>query len=261
MPEHLTFIIDPADQFSSVDLLWKSLENIRKLLRSVDYSMSRRKPRQQWIVRSIKSSAPTLTLTPANGVCPEAVSVIGDGLRRVTAGTDIPPMYFSEPVLLDIKKMSRLFKGKDKARSIRVFMDGELTAIIEENIARQANRVLASGYRNLGSLQGMLEAISVHKSSTATIWEKVSGAPVRWKFRGEQMESIKELFGKQITVTGEIRYFANGAPRSITNVVAFQDATRKQYPVRASFGSIPDAAVQRMGVLKWLEAIRGADPE
>ena len=39
MPDQLTFIIDPTDEFSSLDLLVKSMEDIKRLLRDVDYAI------------------------------------------------------------------------------------------------------------------------------------------------------------------------------------------------------------------------------
>ena len=62
MPEELTFVIAPADGDSSVGLLSKALEDIRRLLRDVDYAIYGSKTRQEWRVVSLKSSAPTITI-------------------------------------------------------------------------------------------------------------------------------------------------------------------------------------------------------
>ena len=260
MPDHLTFVINSADEFSSFDLLLKSLEDIKRLLRHVDYALYRRKPETEWIVHSIRSSAPTITLTP-DRADKQAVGVIGEGLRLVTAGTDQPPQHFTEPVFEDLKKMRRLFRGKGKARSVSVLMDDEKTATIREDIAQLADRVLSSGYYNLGSLQGRLEAINVHRSPTATIWDRVSGSPVRWSFPREETDRVKLLLEKLVLVTGNIRYFSNGAPRSISNVIAFEDATPVRQLEKAGFGSIPDRQVQEMGAAEWLRFVRGVEQE
>ncbi len=260
MPDRLTFVINPIDEFSSFDLLIKSLEDIKRLLRDVDHSMYGRKPGNEWIVRSIRSSAPTITLTPKREDT-QAVLVIGEGLRLVTAGTDQPPPHFTEPVFEDLKRMKRLFNGPSKAHSLSVLIDEEQTAIITEDIAQQAERILASGYRNLGSLQGRLEAISAHNSLTATIWDRVSGAPVRWSFPRDELERVKALFEKRVLISGEIRYFSNGAPRSIVDVVYVEDLTNVHHSARAGFGSIPDQSVQELGPAEWLQLVRGEKQE
>ena len=260
MPNHLTFVINSADESSSIDLLIKSLEDIKRLLRDVDYAIYGHKPIEGWIVHSLKSSAPTITLAP-NREDRQAVGVIGEGLRMVTEGTDQPPQHFTEPVFEDLKRMKRLFHGRSKARFMSVLMDDEETATIGEDIAKQADRILSAGHHNLGSLQGRLEAINMHGSLTATIWDRVSGAPVRWVFPRDGTDTVKALLEKLVQVTGDIHYFSNGAPRSISNVIEIQDATLLQNLERAEFGSIPDRHVQEIGAVEWLESIRKVGQE
>ena len=258
MPDRLTFVIRSVDESSSLDFLVKSLEDIKRLIGHVDYAIYRRRPRQGWLVHSLKSSAPTITLTPEREDR-QAVEIISDGLRMVTSETDQPPPYFTEPALEDLRKMGRLFRGRDRARSLSVLVDGEKTATIRENIDKQADRILAAGYDNLGSVEGRLDAINVHRRPTATIWDRVSGAPVRWTFRREETEGVKALLEKRVLVTGHVHYFSNGIPRRISDVVVFEDATPPQYQERAGFGSIPDERVQELGAAEWLKIVRGME--
>ena len=261
MPDQLTFVIQPADEFSSFDLLVKSLEDIKRVLRHVDYAMHGRGSRhdQEWIVRSIRSSAPTITLAPRREDR-QAVQVVGAGLKMLTEGTDQPPRHFTEPVLEDLKRMRRLFRGRGCARLVSVLVDDEPTATIGQNIDEQAERVLSAGYRNLGSLQGRLEAINVHRSPTATIWDRVSGAPVRCAFSRSEIDHVKVLLEKSIIVTGDVRYFSNGVPRSISNIVSFDEVPVAEHPHRAGFGSIPDKELQMVGAAEWLISIREKGP-
>lgn len=257
MPEQLTFIIDPTDEFSSLDLLVKSLEDIKRLLRDVDYAIYGRSSRrdQEWMVTSIRSSAPTITLAPQ----PErrqSVEIVGMGLKSITEGIDAPPEHFTENSLDALKKMRRLFQGRGRARAVSVLVDDEPVASIDEQIEQQANRVLSGGYHNLGSLQGRLDAINVHSSPTATIWDRVSGMPVRWRFPREETEAVKELLERLIAVTGDIRYFSNGRPRSISNVVAYDEVSEVRFPETAGFGAIPDPEVQEVGAARWLVSLR-----
>ena len=258
MPDRLTFVIHSTDEFSSLALLVKSLEDIKRLIRHVDYAIYGRTPRESWMVQSLKSSAPTITLTPKREDR-RAVAIIGDGLRLVTGGTDHPPPHFTEPAFQDLKKMRRLFRGHDRAKSVSVLVDDQKTATIRENIDKQADRILAAGYHNLGSLEGRLDAIDVHRQPTATIWDRVSGAPVRWTFRREETERVKELLEKRVLVIGDIRYFSNGIPRRISDVVTFEDATPTPYAERAGFGSIPDERVRELGAAEWLKIVRGTE--
>ena len=260
MPNQLTFVIRPTDEFASVDLLVKSLEDIKRLLRHADQAIYRGATQQQreWVVRSIRSSAPTITVAPSQEHLP-AVEIVGDGLRILTEGTDQPPQHFTEPVLEDLKRMRRLFRGRGSAESLDVLIDDQPTAIIGPDIEKQADRVLTAGYRNLGSILGELDAINVHRARTATIWDRVSGTPVRWSFSQEETEKVKTLLERYVSVTGDIRYFANGTPRSITNVISFEETSVAEHSLRAEFGSIPDRTVQEIGAVRWLESVRGTE--
>ena len=257
MPDQLTFIIYPTDELSSFDLLVKSLEDIKRLLRDVDYAIYGRGSRreQEWMVTNIRSSAPTITLVPQQERR-QSVEVVGIGLKSITEGTDYPPEHFTENSLEDLRKMRRLFHGRGGARSVSVLMDDEPIASINQDIEKQADRVLSGGYHNLGSLQGKLDAINVHSSPAATIWDRVSGLPVRWSFPREETDAVKALLERSVAVTGDIRYFSNGRPRSISNVITYDEVVQVPYPEKAGFGSIPDPEVQEIGAVRWLASLR-----
>ena len=258
MADDLTFVINPEAEAASFSLLLKSLDDISRLLRDVDRAIYGAKSQNQWLVSRLMSSAPTITVQPElNGRM--ATEAVGAGLRAVTAGTNQPPRHFSEQVLLDLRKMSRLFRGRSKAGSIAVFVDGEQTATISRSISQQVDRILAAGYHNLGSLQGTLEAINVHGTATVTIWDRVSASPIRCSVprEFEWIDHVKSLFQRRVSVTGDIRYFVNGTPRSISNVTNIEDATPDPTLPRAEFGSIPDRRVLEVGAAEWLSTIRG----
>jgi hypothetical protein len=258
MADRLTFVINPDDESASVGLFLKSLQDISRLLRDVDYAIYGAKPKHRWVIHELKSSAPSITLQPdlSDG---HAVQAIGTGLHIVTTGTDHPPPYFTEQVLEDLKRMRRLFGGKSRARSISVSVNYEEAATIRSDIAEKASRILTAGYQNLGSLQGTLGAINVHGTPTVTIWDRVSRAPVRCSIpkSDEWIAHVKTLLAKRVLVTGKVHYFVNGTPRSISGVIEIEDATPDRNLPRAEFGSIPDRRVREVGAAQWLASIRG----
>ena len=241
----LAFVIHPATEFLSVDVLLNALNDIRRLLRGVDYAIHGRSHRPRWDVRSLRSSSPTIAVRPSavNGSLPNAVREISAGLQMVTAGIDYPPPHFTEKTLLDLKEMRRLFRGSEMAQSIAVFEDGEQVASIGSDIAVQADRILGAGYHNLGAIEGWLEVINVHRTRKVTIWDRVYRAPVRCVIPGgeEWLSCAKDLLGKRVLIAGNIHYFANGVPRSVDQVTAIEDASPDPRWPKAEYGSIPDA--------------------
>ena len=116
-------------------------------------------------------------------------------------------------------------------------------AAIKRDTSEKTDRILAAGYHNLGSLEGTLEAINAQRKPTVTIRDRVTGLPVRCSIpeSADWLSRVEGLLEKRVLVTGNIRYFVNGAPMSISNVTAIEDATPDANLPRAEFGSIPDA--------------------
>ncbi len=258
MEDDLTFTIYPETELASVDLLRKSLEDISRLVKQVDRDIYGPKSKRQWYVCEIRSNAPTITMRPD----PEGQKAVGSvvaGLRSVTEGTDRSASHFSEQALLDLRKMKRLFSGIDRAKSIAVSVGGRQTATIGIDIGDKVDSILAAGYHNLGSLEGTLEVINVRRAPTITVRDRVYGSPVRCRIPGEAawIDRVKGLLEKRVMVAGYIHYFANGVPRSVTDITNIEDATPDPSLPKADFGSIPDALVREIGAAEWLTAIRG----
>ena len=258
-PDDLTFVINPDTEFASVDLFLKSVRDIVRLLRRTDDAIHGPKHQHQWMVRELRSSAPTITVeeTPLNGV--RSAEVISHGLRAITLGTDQPPQHFTVPVLEILANMRHLFDGRgSRAKSIGVFMSGNQVATIERDISEKVNRIISAGYRSVGSLEGTLDVIDIHKTPVVTVWERVFRTPVRWYIpKGDEWtDRVVGLLGKRVTVTGEIQYFSNGKPRAMSDVVRVDDSTPDTYLPKAEYGSIPDARATSDPV-EFLESIRG----
>ena len=210
-------------------------------MRDVDYAIHHEKTARRWIIREIHTSAPTVTVEPLLGD-ERTVATIAEGVRVVASGADAPPDYFTEEALLDLRRMRRLFVGRDRARSIVVSRDSHLAATIDEDISSKTDRILRGGFRNLGYLEGDLEEVNLHGKPSFKIWNRVGRTPVHCSFPDTPVwkERIKELLEKRVFVQGTIHYFNNGTPRSIRNIIDVQDSSPDPKLPEATFGSIPD---------------------
>ena len=244
MPNSLTFTINPDNQPTSIELFLKAMGHINRLLRDVDYAIHHEKTARRWIIREIHSSAPTVTIEPLLGD-EETVATIAKGVHTVVKGADAPPEYFTEEVILNLKKMRRLFVGRDRARSIILARNSHPAITISEDISSKADRILRGGFRNLGSLEGDLEEINLHGRPSFKIWSRVTGTPVHCSCGPELKNQIKDLLERRVLIQGTIHYFGNGIPRSIRDIVNVRDATPDPELPEATFGSIPDADAAR----------------
>ena len=245
MPE-ITFSIYPENQDASLDLFLKSLRHIQRFIQDVDYAVTRERSSRRWIVASLHSSAPTVALRQLLGDT-GIIDVIGRGLREINSGSEGPPEFFTEDALNDLRRMKQLFTGRDRARHISVVVDHADTAIIQDETWQNAQRILTGGFQNLGSLEGNLDVINLHAGANFTMWDRVSRFPVRCHFpRSEEwIDKVKGLLQRRVIVTGEIRYFRNGIPRAITNLVSVEGASLDPTLPIAEFGSIPNGEAAR----------------
>ena len=254
----LDFTIEPEDENASLSLFVDAMACIQRFIRDVDYAVTRERSRRSWSITKLHASAPTVTLRPPLDDT-RAIDAIGSGLSSLTTETHDPPEFFTEDALIDVKRMKRLFTGRERAKYISVSTDGVLIAKIHEGIPVIAEHILSTGNKCLASLEGDLEAINLHGASTSTftIWERVSKRPVRCyfpKYSGH-LDKVKDLLDKRVTVRGEVRYFYSGIPRAITNIEQIDDATPNPQLEPAFFGCILDADAARDPV-SFLRSIR-----
>lgn len=260
----LTITVTPVEGTATLDLLFKSLDGIRRILRRVDETMYGPRSTHKWSINRLASSAPTITIE-ADPAATEVPEVIVDGFRFVGMGASEPPAYFSEPVLESLTKLRNLFHPRNGLESLALSVgtgdhEASSVTVVDRDIVDNANRILAAGYRNLGSIEGTLEIINAHAPSV-TVWERVSGAPVRCALPAGPywIDLAKSLFTHNVLVSGDIRYFTNGIPRSVSTIAAIEDAPKATGSLMATFGALSDPDVMRLGSAEWLRRIRGND--
>ena len=255
----LNFTINPNNESASLSLFLKAVQRIQRLINDVDYAVTRERSSRRWVITQLHSSAPTITVRPLLGDT-QTVNAIGRGIHMVTSGVNDPPEYFTEDALLNLKRMKSLFEGKDRAKTITVSIDRVQAATIHEGISKQVERILLAGNESLASVEGRLEAINIHRTSTFTIWDRVSRYPVRCHFERspESIEKVKGLLERRVIVRGRVRYFFNGIPRAVRDIASMEDTTPNLDLPPAYFGCIPDAEAARDPVA-FLHSVRGVD--
>ena len=263
MARNIKFVLQSEANFASLGALAKSIQDIRKLIQYVDFSATRRKGGRLWQVQKIESTAPTITLIPPPGEM-DAVDIIADGLHAVTeTDTLSPPEYFSEDALKHLSQMRRLFHGKERLSRVPIYVDDDaslstLVATIRSDIPEKVNPILRGGYTEPGTLEGNLEVINLHRIPTFTIWEQISGVPVRCTFPNDWnwKQRIRDLLEKPVQVEGQVQYFSNGLPRSITRIEKVVDVTPDPSLPQATYGAIPDITGD-LDTMEYLRKMRG----
>ena len=253
MTRTLTLAFNPRSEAIPVHQFAKSLTAILAVIDAVDYSLHQGRQRDNWLIEKLESSSPTVRMySKRNGI--DAAGVIGNGLRLINAEDVEPPPHFTEAALQKIQRMQRILGDKAPLESIDIAVDSEHITEVKTHTVENAKKILRAGYSNLGSIQGRFEALNVHKSPQGTVWDRVSGAPVRFQFQRNEIDKVKALVDRHVLVSGYVTYFGNGIPRAIRDIIEISDATRKEYVDFAAFGSIPDKEVREGGAENVLAA-------
>ena len=242
MTESITFVVQPETEAASLDLFLKSVQDVTRLIKGIDYVVTRERPRRKWVITRLQSSAPTVTISPL--VHDRTLDVVAEGLRLLTDGESLePPPHFTAEVLKDVKRMRRLFRGKDKAKRLSFHLNGHEVAALDDGIGEKVDRILRSTYDVVGSLEGTLEAVNLHGGAIArfTIWERLSGHPVRCEFRKDRWAAeVKAMLERTVLVSGRVRYFANGNPALMRDLRSIEDRSATTSTSESDFGSVPD---------------------
>jgi hypothetical protein len=169
------------------------------------------------------------------------VDATAHGIHVITSEESLvgPPNGWTEFALNDLRDMKKLFNGHYEMRQVVVRKDDETVGRIGDDIRRKVDRVYRGGHAILGSLEGTLEAVNLHGRAHITIWERVTGKPVKVYLNEGVRGRVKDLLERRVLAVGRINYFANGIPRSIVDVTDIYDLARP-HRLLADFGSIPD---------------------
>lgn len=249
MAESLTWEIHPADETTYLSTLVDSIAKLQKLVRDVDLAVTRERQGRPWVVTGLQSSIPTISIAPAiNGT--DSVAAVKAGIRILTAAEEPrnPPLYFSEDALDDLMGMRSLFTRRKYRVSKIVLKDSPDTstaiATIQQDVKQKVERVTRGGYSLLGSLEGTLEAANLrNKPPTFTIWERVTGRPIRCSFNEEQwLDAVSNFLKRRarVLVEGKVMYFRHGIPRYISGLRNIRDTAPDESLPKGDFGSIPD---------------------
>ena len=125
------------------------------------------------------------------------------------------PKEFSERAVENALKLSRISSRKDAKRfPVRIIDKRRATAIGRE-VFNNASALLDWKYEDLGTVEGALEAVSVHGQYEVRIYEPVWSRSIRCVVNEEFLEVALSLFRRRVEVKGLIRYTKNGLPTSV----------------------------------------------
>lgn len=143
---------------------------------------------------------------------PEIVSTIVRGLRVVQERAERPP-FFTDAALRSARDLGNLARGGIVAVQVG---NGRGVATLTKRVALNVEEIIGPKLESFGTVEGMLEAVTVHQRPAFAVWEALTGQRIDCYF-GDRipLDRIFGAFGKRVAVRGLIRARKTGERLSI----------------------------------------------
>ena len=154
-------------------------------------------------------------LEDAADIGPNVATAIMTGLPRIQAGER--PDEFTDEMLERVRRMATLVGNGTRA----IYVDAPTlpqTYAITAVTAARIEAVSAQGYTSIGTIEGTLEAISLHGRPTFTVYDAVTGRAVRCEFQPNMRKRVIAALGFKVAVHGKLRRDGVGRPNHVREV-------------------------------------------
>ena len=170
------------------------------------------------------------------------VTTLGvEGMQRVESETGTPA-YLSLDGMNQLRKMVGVI-GRFGVTGLRI-ADGERDAHLTARSAASITELIRPRRRSIGSIEGVLEMISVHRKAHFTLYSSVTKKAVSCNFvESEFLTQVKDSLGHRVNVSGVIHANAKGEPLFV-NVEAIRHL-RSLRELGAALQTDPDTLTLR----------------
>ena len=213
----------------------------------------------EWLIADLHTGSANLVMRPyadssvaANGGSAVIASAL-EGLAVVEDTSQRPP-HFTDQALRRAKSLVNAAKGD--ANGLAIF-GGSGTArrrvAVSKRLVAHVDELIGTAFVALGSLEGLLEAATIHDSIAFSIYDAITSRRVVCKCDRDALDLAIKHFGKRVSVSGEVSYNAQGDATSIKvdAVQAFQtDPLPQARDIRGLFSEY------KVDIKEWTRFVR-----
>lgn len=128
-----------------------------------------------------------------------------DGLAHIQRERTTPP-YFSDYDLRKAQELARRLR-KDGAKAVIIHdIERQVKATISPEVVPDLGQLINVRFQDIGSVEGRLEMISIHKVPRFTIYHAITQRSIRCKFEPKLLDLVKEALGRRVVISGVV-YF------------------------------------------------------
>jgi hypothetical protein len=223
----LSLYRDQPGALVSFEAMGRAATSFGALLNRLTLEQSGAKPAVQWVVQrvdigSLHFEADTIDLVEdrsfANKVREDVASATANGLSRIELGEE-PEEVFSPEVAELADVFLSLLQGDLAEMVIRNYQ--RETRLTPEGAGRHEPR-LESRRTSIGSVEGVVKAISLSNQPYFTVYRPTGGPGVRCYFESRELERVKNALLERVMVSGRLFRREDGMPYALRQISIFR---------------------------------------
>jgi hypothetical protein len=217
-----TFTIGDSNKRISVKGLTTALEKVLELLRSLELDIGGPSAGLRWEIAHISMSSPlTVTYAPIGKTKAnrdfgkEVIKACVHGLGEIERKTDPKmPQHFNYDSLTSAKELLQV--ANKEGMAIAIAPERKKPIVLTEHATKRIDELVTKvrRYKDVLTLEGNLEMISVHDHLSFFMWETLTNYKIECFIGDELLNKCIELLKKRIAVSGEVSY-RDHIPKSI----------------------------------------------
>ena len=175
----------------------------------------------EWRLSELSLGSARLAMQPNSGAAREhhaaaAISRTISGLAEL-AETAQHPAHFNHKALRRARTLGTLAAAAPER--VRASSSGRSVATrtcsITSELAAHADRVMRTPPPEIGSIDGILEAVSIHGQVAFAVHDPLTGDRIDCRCDRPTLDRAVPHLGKRVFVSGDIHYRADGKPKSL----------------------------------------------
>lgn len=250
----LRFEIKGAPESVSLETYSQATHQVMGILRELDTAISRRSSGTlNWYISRLHNNGTLLLevlskqrqrkrqMVEATDVSTEVASSFVTGLENIENHGSSPP-YLTETGMRKVKSMVSLIHKNGAKGFVASAPDAQRSVEVSEKSSKTIDELLPVKTEAVGSVEGRLEAISIHGGKKFVIYDSITKKAVNCHFDEQRiMDKALQMLGNRIMVSGEVFSNAKGEPVKVA-VSDFElvEGTRRLPCVAELAGSDPD---------------------
>lgn len=144
---------------------------------------------------------------------PEIARTVATGIEELSQAAK-RPRHFSDDALVKLRELARLVGPETPALSVSTAR--ERPVALTSKLLAHVESVLSPEVRTIGTIEGELEGLIIHGTKRFLLYDRLTGRQVVCYFGNAiSWERLRDVFGKRMAVTGEIRSRRSGYRASI----------------------------------------------